>query len=56
MTLVGEAYFSVKTDRLPPFIVSVSHDRLRVKVLEQNLMFGLMRKRMLYKRPWSPDL
>ena len=33
MTLVGEAYFSVKHDPAHPFIVSVSHDRLRVKVL-----------------------
>lgn len=33
VTLVGEAYFSVKHDPAHPFIVSVSHDRLRVKVL-----------------------
>ena len=32
VTLVGEAYFSVKHDPAHPFIVSVSHDRLRVKV------------------------
>ena len=31
--LVGEAYFSVKHDPERPFIVSVSHDRLKVKVL-----------------------
>lgn len=33
VTLVGEAYFSVKHDPEHPFIVSVSHDRLKVKVL-----------------------
>ena len=33
VTLVGEAYFSVKHDPAHPFIVSVSHDSLRVKVL-----------------------
>ena len=33
VTLVGEAYFSVKHDPEHPFIVSVSDDRLKVKVL-----------------------
>ncbi len=33
VALIGEAYFSVKHDPEHPFVVSVSHDRMSVKVL-----------------------